>query len=475
VLSGYLVVLTAFDLVLLARSGIHIGMFHRIRKSDHEFLSPKRWKTRLVFWVGAVAIGTAAAGFAKGASYAEQLFRLGTDRYFWLPLIVTPLGLVTVVWFTRKFLPGAEGSGIPQAIAALTSRHEPHRKVLLSIRIAIGKIVTTLVGLACGASIGREGPTVHVGAAIMYSIGRFAHFPRHDIERGLILAGGAAGVAAAFNTPLAGILFAIEEMSRSFDEKSSGTMLLAVVLAGVVAVAWMGNYTYFGHTEAALLAPKHWIAVAVCGVAGGLLGGVFSSVLVNGNRMLRPYVSRFPLRVALVCGITVAVTGVLSGGAVFGTGYDEASKLVTGADEGSVFYPFLKMLATAASYFSGIPGGIFAPSLSTGAGLGHVLSMGMPDVPTTAVVILGMVAYFSGVVQTPITAFVIVMEMTDNRSILLPLMATSFIAYGVSRVISPQPIYRTLAEAFVYQPPEEESEPKPENSTGDGNDGNEVK
>ncbi|MCG6976952.1 MAG: chloride channel protein [Acidiferrobacterales bacterium] len=453
-------------------------MFHRLRQSDHEFLSAKRWKTRLVFWVGAVAIGTAAAGFAVGARYAEKLFHLGTDRYYWLPLILTPAGLVAVAWFTRKFIPGAEGSGIPQAIAALTSRHEPHRKVLLSMRIAIGKIFTTLIGLACGASIGREGPTVHVGAAIMYSIGRLAHFPRHDLERGLILAGGAAGVAAAFNTPLAGILFAIEEMSRSFDEKSSGTMFLAVVLAGVVAVAWLGEYTYFGHTEAALLAATDWIAVAVCGVAGGLLGGIFSLVLISGNRRLRPYVSRFPLRVAAICGITVAVAGVLSGGAVFGTGYEEASKLVTGVDEGSVYYPFLKMLATAASYFSGIPGGIFAPSLSTGAGLGHLLSLGMPDVPTTAVVILGMVAYFSGVVQTPITAFVIVMEMTDNRSILLPLMATSFIAYGVSRIISPQPIYRTLAEAFVWQPPEEETEQKPDAedslSEGKGNE-NEVK
>ena len=450
-------------------------MFHRIRQSNHHLLSVKHWKTRLVFWIGAVAIGTAAAGFAAGASYAEQLFHLGTQRYFWLPLIVTPAGLVAVVWFTRRFLPGAEGSGIPQAIAALTSRHEPHRKVLLSVRIAIGKIVTTLVGLMCGASIGREGPTVHVGAAIMYSIGRIAHFPRHDLERGLILAGGAAGVAAAFNTPLAGILFAIEEMSRSFDEKSSGTMLVAVVLAGVVAVAWLGNYTYFGHTEAAFVAATDWIAVLVCGVTGGLLGGVFSSVLVNGNRRLRPYVSRFPLRVALVCGLTVAAAGLLSGGAVFGTGYQEASKLVLGTDESSVFYPFLKMIATAASYFSGIPGGIFAPSLSTGAGLGHLLSQGMPEVPATAVVILGMVAYFSGVVQTPITAFVIVMEMTDNRSILLPLMATSFIAYGVSRVICPQPIYRSLAEAFIWKPPEEEAGEEAA-TPATGNDGeNEVK
>lgn len=427
-------------------------MFSRLPKTHQQLLSAQRWKTRVVFWSGAVAIGVASAGFAKAAAFVDHLFLDEVARYFWLPLIVTPAGLVAVNWITRRYLRGAEGSGIPQAIAALQSRHEPHRGALLSFRIAIGKILLTLIGLISGASIGREGPTVHVGAAIMYSIGRFAHFPRHDVERGLILAGSAAGIAAAFNTPLAGILFAIEEMSKSFEEQTSGTLLVTVVLAGVMALAILGNYSYFGTTEATLTNLYDWIAVPVAGVAGGALGGIFAQILVSGNRRLRPLMMTHPLLVAAACGLVVAVAGVLSGGTVYGTGYEEARHIIDGGDS-NFAYPFLKIIATAASYLSGIPGGIFAPSLSAGAGLGNVLSQMLPGVPATAVVILGMVAFFSGVVRTPITAFVIVMEMTSNQTMLLPLMATSFIAFGVSRIINPQPIYHALAEAFFWQPP----------------------
>jgi H+/Cl- antiporter ClcA len=442
-------------------------MRRQLLSSQRRLLSVSRWKTRLVFWTGAVAIGGAAAVFAKGADYADHYFHLALKYGWWVPLILTPAGLVLVAFLTRKVLPGAEGSGIPQAIAALRSRNEPHRSMLLSMRIAVGKILLTLIGLLSGASIGREGPTVHVGAAVMYSIGRFAKFPRHDIERGLILAGGAAGIAAAFNTPIAGIVFAIEEMSQSFEEETSGTLFLAVVLAGVVAVAVLGDYTYFGRTEAAMVSYTNWIAVAVCGVVGGAFGGIFSWAIVTGNRKLRPFARRHPLYLAAACGLVVAGAGVLSGGDAFGTGYSAARELVTGTGHSTIFYPVLKMVATVASYFSGIPGGIFAPSLSVGAGLGDLLSNFMPGVPVTVVVILGMVAYFSGVVQTPITAFVIVMEMTANQTMLLPLMAASFIAYGVSTMICKQPIYRALSEAFVWVEPKKEEDEKPEGEEGE--------
>ena len=431
-------------------------MFSRLPKTPQQLLSAQRWKTRVVFWSGAVAIGLASAGFAKAAAYVDHLFHEEVvSRSIWLPLIVTPVGLVLVAWITRNYLRGTEGSGIPQAIAALQSRHEPHRGALLSFRIAIGKIVLTLIGLISGASIGREGPTVHVGAAIMFSIGRFAHFPRHDIERGLILAGSAAGISAAFNTPLAGILFAIEEMSKSFEEQTSGTLLVAVMISGVMALAVLGNYSYFGTAEATMGQLYDWIAVPVVGVAGGALGGLMGQILVTGNRRLRPVMATHPLLVAAACGLVVAVAGVLSGGSVFGTGYDAAKHIIDGG-QSSYAYPFLKMLATVASYLSGIPG-IFAPSLSAGAGLGNVLSPILPGVAPTIVVILAMVAFFSGVVGTPITAFVIVMEMTSNQTMLLPLMATSFIAFGVSRIINPQPIYHALAEAFFWQPSPEDS------------------
>jgi H+/Cl- antiporter ClcA len=428
------------------------NMLNQLRRSRKTLLSPDAWKIRILFWTGAIIVGLVASGFAITTEYANDGFHELIELWPYAPFVVCPLGLVAVSWLTRKFVPGSQGSGIPQSIAALQLREHVSRTALLSFRIAIGKIGLTLLGLLSGASIGREGPTVHIGAAIMFSLGRFARFPHHYMDRGLILAGGAAGIAAAFNTPLAGILFAVEEMGRSFEERTSGVLLTAVFLAGVTAVAVQGNYTYFGSTSAALDPAQLLLPILVCGTVGGLLGGLFSTVLIQGSRRIAPLLKRQPVMIAVVCGLGIATTGFLSGNTAFGTGYQEAQAIITGSSQLPESYPFMKMLATIFSYLSGIPGGIFAPSLATGAGVGAEIASWMPGLPVAAIIILGMVGYFTGVVQTPITAFVIVMEMTDNHDLLLPLMATAFTAYVTSRLVCPQPIYRELAKSFLPEP-----------------------
>ncbi|BAZ95120.1 chloride channel protein [Thiohalobacter thiocyanaticus] len=446
------IVLRGADRALVAADTIKPDhpMLQRIRRSSRRLLSPDVWKVRILFWSGAVLVGLLATLFAWGTEWANHLFsREVVARSAWLPLLITPLGLLLIVWLTRRFVPEARGSGIPQAIAALSLTDHNNRSRLLSFRIALGKIGLCWLGMLSGASIGREGPTVHIGAAIMFSLGRFARFPHHYMDRGLILAGGAAGIAAAFNTPLAGILFAIEEMGRSFEERTSGTLLTAVFLAGITAVALQGNYTYFG-TSAALLAPGEMlIPILVCGVVGGILGGGFSQLLLWSTRRLAGLGRRHPYALALTCGLLIAGIGILAGGTTYGTGYAQAQAIITESGESGTGFALLKMLATWVSYLSGIPGGIFAPSLAAGAGVGAGLADWLPAFPAAAIIILGMTAYFTGVVQTPITAFVIIMEMTDNTDLLLPLMATAFIAYAVSRVLCPQPLYRALAEQFL--------------------------
>ena len=202
------------------------------------FVSPKRWVQHLVFWGGALAVGIIASLFALAADYANELFLTMRNGRAWIPFLVTPAGLALSAYLARRFCPGAIGSGIPQTIAALGTRDEAARGTLVSIRIAVGKVILTLMGLLSGASIGREGPTVQIGASIMQALGRRVTFSRLDRERGvLILAGGAAGISAAFNTPLAGIVFAIEELSRSYEHRTSGVTLTAVVFAGITAVA----------------------------------------------------------------------------------------------------------------------------------------------------------------------------------------------------------------------------------------------
>ncbi|MGA7595730.1 MAG: chloride channel protein [Gallionella sp.] len=416
------------------------------------------WKRRLVFWSGAVTVGLAAILFAVASEWANGVFHKMLAISSFLPLLVTPLGLALIVYITRKYFPGAQGSGIPQVIASLDPKESSKvREQVLSLRVTLGKILLTIFGLMCGTAVGREGPTVQIGASIMHKLGSLARFPKHDLEKGLILAGAAAGVAAAFNTPLAGIVFAIEEMSRSFEEHNSTTILMTVLIAGIASLAVLGNYSYFGHTSESMGFGKEWYVVIFCGIVGGLLGGVFSRTLIEVNKGLRGRIGEWihvnPVAFAAVCGLLLVLVGLASGNNTYGSGYVEAKTLVDGNSTLPESYGLLKMIATAISYVSGIPGGIMAPTLSAGAGIGSNIAPFFTSVPVGATIILGMVAYFAGVTQAPITAFVIVMEMIDNHEMVLPLMAAAFIAKACSRLICPTPIFHTMSENFIYRPP----------------------
>jgi H+/Cl- antiporter ClcA len=417
-------------------------------------LSLRLWMRHMLFWGGAVVVGLAATAFAWGSDYAHMLFQKLLAISPWLPLLVTPLALAGVAALTQRYFKGAEGSGIPQTIAAIRMPDGADRDNVLSLRLALGKMLLTCVSLAGGASVGREGPTVQVGAALLYNLRWLIRFPRHIMERGLVIAGGGAGVAAAFNTPLAGIVFAIEEMARSFEERSNGTLLTAVIIAGLAAVYVQGNYTYFGATHAALSGASGWLGVLLCGLAGGVLGGGFSRLIlvfaVHGlPGKVGAYMKAHPVSFAASCGLLLALIGLASGSTVYGSGYDEAKNLLEGSAEVSAGYGILKMLATFVSFISGIPGGLFAPSLSAGAGIGQVVANLVMQADAGALVVIGMAAYFSGVVQAPITAFVIVMEMTDNHDMVVPLMLATMLATAVSRMICPRPLYKALAENYL--------------------------
>ncbi len=414
------------------------------------------WRRRLVFWGGAIAVGAVAVLFAKASDAAMQLFTDMRSSLPWWPWVAAPAGLAFSAWLTLRVFIGAEGSGIPQTIAALSLPTEQARDRLLSVRIATGKILLTVLALACGASIGREGPTVQVGAAIMHSLRRYARFAAADVDRGLILAGGAAGVAAAFNTPLAGVVFAIEELWRSFEPRTSATILAAVIIAGVTSVAVLGNYTYFGSTNAVMSDARTWLAVPFCGLVGGLAGGLFSRALVGLGAglpgALQSLRDRRPIAFAAACGVLIAALGWISAGTTYGTGYGEAKLLLQNEALPSMGFALFKALATLVSYVSGIPGGIFAPSLAVGAGIGAHLHAWWPVAPAGAMVILGMAAYFSGVVQAPLTALVIVTEMTGNRALTLPIMAAVLIGRGASALVCRRSLYHSLAERFLPAP-----------------------
>lgn len=423
-------------------------------------IAAKRWSRRSAFLLGGVLVGAVAIGMAYAADMAQAGFLRAIERIPWIGFVITPLGFGVATLLARNVFPNSQGSGIPQAIAALQIEDQEKRAPLVSLRVGIGKIIVMTLGLLCGASTGREGPTVQVGAAIMFAIGRLSPYR----QGGFLLAGAAAGVAAAFNTPLAGIVFGIEEMSRSFEARTSGLIIGAVIAAGLTSLAVIGDYSYFGTAIATLPLGKAWIAVLACAIIGGLAGGLFIRIVTLFARgipgAIGDAINRYPIAFAMLCGLGVAICGLNGDHSIYGTGYEQARAIVHGEKALDYWFGPLKFLATTFSAISGIPGGIFSPSLSVGAGIASALSVVFDNVPLGALALIGMVSYLAGVVQAPITSFVIVSEMTNDHAMVIPLMAAALIANAASKFLAREGLYHALARNYLPSHAERAAEKK---------------
>lgn len=404
------------------------------------------WRRRIAILVGAVLVGLAALLFAELADHAGALFGRMIAWCWWLPLIVTPLGFAAFVWITMKLAPAAKGSGIPQVIAAARNP-DAGMKQLVSARTVFVKFWLTIGTLLFGASVGREGPTVQIAASIMGYMHRFMRIP---LRASVFIAGGAAGVAAAFNTPLAGVAFAIEELAAAYEQRMTLLVMAAVLIAGMVSLGLAGDYVYFGEMRQTLSVHDALIAAPVAGFLGGIAGGLFSRLmLATGSTQWKPmrWLRDRPVRLALLCGGTVAVIGVTTG-LTWGTGYETAQSVITGRDV-PIWFGAAKFVSTLATAMSGLPGGIFAPSLSVGAGIGDMLRSLFPSYPQGAVVLLGMVAYFTGVVRAPLTAVIIISETTASRGLMMPLLAAALVADFSAQLVSKERLYHGLAKRFA--------------------------
>jgi H+/Cl- antiporter ClcA len=402
------------------------------------------WRRRAATVAGAVAVGLIAIGFARTADWASMLFDRLSASLLWLPLLMTPAGFVALVWMTRRFAPAARGSGIPQIIAA---RNDPEAATasLASLRTSGFKAVLTAGALMIGASVGREGPTVQLGAAAMAFMHRLLKVP---VTASVLIGGAAAGVAAAFNTPLAGVAFAIEELASAYEQRMTLLVMTAVLIAGMTSQSIAGDYVYFGVVRQTLPLASVLMLAPIAGILGGVGGGLFSRALLwlsrDGSSRLS---GGRPLVVAGVCGVTVAVIGVGTG-LTWGTGYSAARTMIDGS-HAPIWFGLAKFVTTLATAAAGLPGGIFAPSLATGAGVGNVVHVLFPAQPIGAVVLLGMVAYFTGVVRAPLTAVIILSETTATHGLLLPLLATALIAEGAASLVSRERLYHGLAAGFI--------------------------
>lgn len=416
------------------------------------------WAGRAVVLASAVLAGLAVVAFTWLTEHALKLFFVFEKSYWWGPLLWTPVCAAAIVWMTRRYAPGAAGSGIPQVMAALAPDvPAASRGLFVSLRLAAAKMLLTAWGLLGGLSLGREGPSVQIAAGVMYHARRWLPPGARVSEQGLLLAGGAAGIAAAFNTPLGGVMFAIEELTRKPEQRSNGLLLAAIVLGGLMAVSVYGNATYFGvirvdNISMALLLPG--LLVAVC---SGLAGGLFSRLLaVSLAGSTSDWFSRFrkraPIRFAAGCGLVVAVLGCASHGDTYGSGYAHTRAMLESGGGSSSLYVLLKFIATWVTTWSGVPGGIFAPSLAIGGALGNDIAQLTGYVNAPTLIALGMAGFLAAVTHAPMTAFIIVMEMVDGHGLVLSLMASALVASAVSRLVS-VPLYSLLADLQLLRLP----------------------
>jgi H+/Cl- antiporter ClcA len=409
-----------------------------------------RLRRRIATGLGATALGLAALAFAKLGDLFQHLFAGFVTRSPYGAILLTPAVFAAVVLVTLRWFPEARGSGIPQVIAAARDPKREGAGPLVSIRAAVAKVVMTLLMLSCGGSVGREGPTVQLSAAIMVAIHRMLRVP---ISAGVLIAGGAAGVAAAFNTPLAGVAFAIEELASAYEQRVAVLVMAAVMIAGLVSLGIAGDHIYFGQMGQALGVHAILIVTPIAGFAGGLTGGLFSRIILKVAAPSQPWISKLksrPVLFAAGCGLIVAALGVLSAGATWGTGYEATRQLVEGHGQALWFGP-AKFVAALATTLSGAPGGVFAPSLAVGAGVGNLLATLFPNDPSGAIVLLGMISYFVGVVRAPLTGVIIISETTASRGLIIPLFAAALIADVVSAMVCREKLYHGLAKPFLPQ------------------------
>lgn len=423
-----------------------------------EFGDWRLWATRVLVIAAAAAAGLTIVAFTWATERAIELFERLHAGWWWAPLLLTPLCAAAIVWLTRRYAPGAAGSGIPQVMAALEPAVEPRQHALfVSLKLSAAKIVLSTAGLLAGLSLGREGPSVQIAAGVMLSIRRWLPQRANVSEHGLLVAGGAAGIAAAFNTPLAGVMFAIEELSRSPEQRSSGLLVAGIVLAGLVAVSINGNGTYFGVIRVDEIGSDLILPGLLVAILSGLAGGLFARLLINslsgtGSDRFSRWRARWPVMFAAGCGLAVAVIGLVSNGATFGSGYGYTRAMLEGKELVPALYLLFKFVATWLTAWSGVPGGIFAPSLAIGAALGNDIAALTHYPHASTLIALGMAGFLAAVTRAPLTSFIIVMEMVDGHAMVLSLMACAIVASAVSKVLS-RPLYPTLAQLQLQRLP----------------------
>jgi CIC family chloride channel protein len=402
-----------------------------------------------VFLLLTLAIG-ALTGLAVVA-FILLTERLGMRLYpvgsaAWRRVLIPVLGSLGIGYLLFRYFPNARGSGVPQTKAALFAREG-----VITVRTVIGKFFCTSITLASGIPLGREGPAVQVGGGIASVLGRSLGL-RPEKVKALLPVGAAAAIAAAFNTPLAGVLFALEEVMGDLHAPVLGSVVLASATAWVVLRLSLGNNPLFNVPQYRLVHPIEFAVYAVLGVIGGLVSAAFTKFLLD----MRGRFLQLPRKTVwfqpVAGGLLVGLMGWFVP-QVLGVGYGFVGDALNGrmALKLMALLVVLKLLGACTSYASGNAGGIFGPSLFIGAMLGGAVGdlahRLLPAYTATsgAYALVGMGTVFAGIVRAPMTSVVMIFETTRDYTVIVPLMISNLVSFFVSSRLQRQSIYTALA------------------------------
>ena len=437
-------------------------VFDRIRN--------ERFKMNLLqaipFWVASIITGLVAVLYAHLFFLAGKGSLYIYEHYSWVLLIVTPTCFIIGWWIVKRYAPYSRGSGIPQVMAAIElANPKDNKKVerLLSLRIIFVKVISSLLIVFGGGVVGREGPTIQVAGSVFRKINEWlpAWWPKIS-KKNMIMTGAAAGLAAAFNTPLGGIVFAVEELTKTHINYFKTAIFSAVIISGLTAQALLGPYLYLGYPTVTQLSPYIFLGVAIVAIVGGLAGsGMGKLILMIGIWKSKMRHKASNIIYAIFCGLAIALLAIFVDKIILGSGKDlMGGVLFTSAKHLPWYAPLLRIGGSVLSFTSGAAGGIFAPSLSAGAAVGSVMAgwMQLCDSNTNLLILSGMVAFLTGVTRTPFTSAIIVLEMTDRHNLIFHLMLAGMIASIVSIVIDKHSLYDHLKYQYIHEVQHEEDQ-----------------
>lgn len=406
-------------------------------------------------WIASVLVGCTAVLYAKSFLYVEAISSDFFNSYPSAIFIVSPIAFLASWFLVQKFAPMSAGSGIPQVMAAVELESKSDlSKQLLNLKVSVVKVISSLVMLAGGGAIGREGPTIQISASIF-------SFIHHTLPKQwekfsaqlMILTGAASGLAAAFNTPLGGIVFAIEELTRIQFSKFRTTLFVAVIISGMTAQAMLGPYLYLGFPKVQLAGYSFVLWVIFTAIITGFMGGLFGDLILSIHRWKKTFGSnRKHVPAILIFSLCFASVYYFLNPAVIGAGKNVIEHLLFVDNKDITFnLTVSRFVGPILSYGSGGAGGIFAPSLSAGGSLGAFVSF-VSDIPseyTNVLILVGMVGFLTGVTHSPFTSAILVLEMTDRHSVIFYLMLAGMIAYLFSMLVDKKSVYEHLKEDYL--------------------------